>query len=61
MEKKIKKCALYDRDCIDCGECLFCDYDPLKLCDNCGKCIDYEYEDDAIIKIDGIQTDKFNK
>ena len=33
-----KKCVLYDRDCIDCGECDVCDLDPNKICDNCGKC-----------------------
>ena len=37
---KNKKCVLYDRDCIDCGECDICDLDPSKICDNCGKCID---------------------
>ncbi len=31
-----KKCEIYDRDCIDCGECMFCDLDPTKICDNCG-------------------------
>lgn len=38
-ENKKKKCVLYDRDCIDCMECKFCDLDPQKLCDNCGKCL----------------------
>ena len=40
-----KKCVLYDRDCVECGECLHCELDPTKLCDNCGKCIknDAEY------------------
>ena len=53
--KKIReneKCVIYDRECINCGECEFCDLDPLKLCDNCGKCI--EMEDVASIKIDKI-------
>ena len=35
-----KECVLYDRRCIDCGECDICDLDPKKKCDNCGKCID---------------------
>lgn len=54
MAKEIKrdKCVLYERDCIGCGECEFCDLDPLKICDNCGKCI--SSSDFATIKIDGI-------
>jgi hypothetical protein len=35
-----EKCELYDRDCIDCGECDMCDLDPGKHCDDCGRCID---------------------
>lgn len=53
-EEKIKKCVLYDRDCIDCGECEMCDLNPLKVCDNCGKCINMQ--DVATIKIDGIKN-----
>ena len=48
-----KMCEIYDRVCIDCGECAFCDLDPTKICDNCGKCIcmgDY-----YTIGIDGIE------
>lgn len=52
----IKKCVLYDRDCIGCLECETCDLDPNKICDNCGKCLDIK--DDAIIKIDGIIFDE---
>lgn len=48
-----EKCVLYDRDCINCGECEFCDLDPTKLCDNCGKCLESENLDYAAIKIDG--------
>ena len=48
----IKKCELYDRECINCGECDKCDLDPNKVCDNCGKCI--EMDDVASIKIDKI-------
>lgn len=51
------KCVLYDRDCIDCGECEFCDLDPTKLCNNCGKCLENVNMDYASIKIDGIVTD----
>ncbi len=35
-----KECVLYDRKCIDCGECNMCDLNPKKICDNCGICID---------------------
>lgn len=36
-----KECVLYDnRECIDCGECLICDLDGSKICDNCARCID---------------------
>ena len=47
-----KECVLYDRECINCGECDICDLDPKKKCDNCGKCI--EMDDVASIKIDKI-------
>ncbi len=51
-DENVKKCVLYDRDCINCEECEFCDLDPTKLCDNCGKCLNVD--DFATIKIDGI-------
>lgn len=35
-----KACELYDRKCINCGECEVCDVDSSKKCNNCGKCID---------------------
>jgi len=35
-----KACVLYDRVCVDCGECLRCDLDPEKICDNCGACLE---------------------
>jgi len=50
-----KECVLYERECIFCGECDYCDLDPDKICDNCGQCINFS--DDAIIKIDGIKYD----
>lgn len=34
------QCELYDRECINCGECDICDLDPNKRCDDCGNCID---------------------
>lgn len=51
-----EKCVLYDRDCINCGECEFCDLDPTKICDNCGKCLESVNMDYAAIKIDGISN-----
>lgn len=39
-----KDCVLYDRECINCGECDICDLDPKKKCDNCGACL--EMDDD---------------
>jgi len=36
------ECVLYDRECIDCGECDICDLDKNKICDNCAKCIDID-------------------
>ena len=42
-----KKCVLYDRACIECGECNVCDLDPGKICDNCGKCIGLGGGEDA--------------
>ena len=56
MKEEKRECVLYDRECIDCGECEICDLDPLKICDNCGKCLDIR--DDAVIKIDKIIIDK---
>ena len=31
----VKECVLYDRECCNCGECLRCDLNPEKICDNC--------------------------
>ena len=57
MERR--RCVLYERECIECGECNLCDLDSNKVCDNCGKCIglngDLEY---LAIKIDGIIDDR---
>ena len=53
-----KRCVLYDRECIECGECNLCDLDPTKICDNCGKCIGLDQGKDSpeyrAIKVDGI-------
>lgn len=40
----MEKCVLYDRECIDCGECDRCDLDPNKVCDNCMRCVNGESE-----------------
>lgn len=34
-----EKCELYDRECINCGECDICDLDSSKHCDDCGRCL----------------------
>ena len=52
-----KDCVLYDRKCINCGECNMCDLNPLKICDNCGKCIENDNEYSAI-KITKIEKNK---
>jgi len=52
-----RRCVLYDRNCIECGECNLCDLDPSKVCDNCKKCIGLDNNMDTqyrAIKIDGI-------
>lgn len=46
-----EQCELYDRECINCGECDICDLDPNKHCDDCGKCIE-DAEDYRSITID---------
>lgn len=51
--QKQRECVLYDRPCTQCGECDFCDLNPLKICDNCGKCIE-PTKDFEEIKIDAI-------
>ncbi|MBQ4075284.1 MAG: hypothetical protein IJD39_08790 [Clostridia bacterium] len=38
-EINMDKCVLYDRFCIECGECDRCDLDPSKICDNCMQCV----------------------
>lgn len=56
---KGEKCVLYDRDCIGCGECEFCDLDPLKICDNCGKCLNMgDYAAFKIDSIDGVEVSR---
>ncbi|MDR0928749.1 MAG: hypothetical protein LBM74_03430 [Oscillospiraceae bacterium] len=50
-----RDCVLYDRQCIECGECDRCDLNPDKLCDNCKKCLQTE-SDYMAIRIDGMLT-----
>ncbi len=54
---EMKKCVLYDRSCIECGECNMCDLEPEKICDNCGKCIEID-SDYAEIEIESVETEK---
>ena len=56
---KKEKCVLFDRECVGCGECEFCDLNPLKICDNCGKCI--QMDDYATIKIEEVVIPKGEK
>lgn len=51
-----KECVLYDRECINCGECDICDLDPKKKCDNCGACLDME-DDYKTFDVDLTQTE----
>nr|WP_114297668.1 hypothetical protein [Anaerobacterium chartisolvens] len=44
-------CQLYDRECIDCGECEICDLDSSKRCDNCCRCIDEDIESHRSLNI----------
>lgn len=50
---EIKECELYERVCIHCGECLRCDMDPDKICDNCMQCVNGSAQYRAIL-LDGI-------
>ena len=58
-ERTMKKCVLYDRDCIECGECDRCDLDPNKICDNCMKCVngDSDYRSILIDEVRVPQSD----
>ena len=50
------KCILYDRDCIECGECR-CDLDPDKICDNCMECLHSDADYSGVL-ISGIQLNQ---
>lgn len=60
--EKGEKCVLYDRECIGCGECEFCDLDPLKICDNCGKCLNLgDYAAFKIDSVDGVPVSELKR
>jgi len=55
----MKKCVLYDRACIECGECNMCDLEPGKICNNCMRCVDTGADyNEVIIKdiVDGVEN-----
>lgn len=63
IDMERKHCVLYERECIECGECNVCDLDPGKVCDNCGKCIGLGGEGAPAylaIKVDGIIDENMN-
>ena len=52
-----KMCVLDEEvECNDCGECLRCDLDPNKICDNCMKCVNSEGAEYRAILITGVET-----
>ncbi len=57
----MKKCVLYERDCIDCGECDMCELNPAKRCDNCMKCVNSGNAEYRAIIIDEIKHDQETK
>ncbi len=44
-----EECILFDRQCIECGQCEVCDLDSSKVCDSCMKCIQSDADYRAII------------
>lgn len=70
LPKLGEPCVLDENvSCTHCGECLLCDLDPTKFCDNCEKCLDTYNTDEkgfVSIKIDKIirendENDKSNE
>ncbi|MCK8817275.1 hypothetical protein MWH28_07860 [Natroniella sulfidigena] len=53
----MKECVLEHKACEYCGECLLCDMNSNKKCDNCMKCIEGESNYRGI-KIDEVQYDE---
>jgi len=58
---KKKQCVLYDRDCIDCGECDMCELNPEKRCDNCMRCVNGDAEYRAVYVDQVIAPEKNTK
>ncbi|WP_169730098.1 hypothetical protein [Halonatronum saccharophilum] len=52
----MEECVLEDKGCRECGECLICDLDKKKRCDNCMECLDMDTGFKAI-RIDGVDYD----
>ena len=41
-----------DLPCVGCKDCLMCDLNPEKYCDNCGKCLDsYNTDEKGFVSI----------
>ena len=57
MDKKM--CVLDETvECTDCGECMKCDLDPSKICDNCMKCLNPDNAEYRAIRITRIEVPK---
>jgi hypothetical protein len=54
-----EKCEMYDRDCINCGECELCDLDENERCVSCGRCIE-ESGEFRIVKYNDIFNEEEN-
>lgn len=52
----MEKHCILDEDslCVDCGDCLVCDMDSEKLCDNCMRCVQKSNADYLAIEIDEV-------
>ena len=51
---KIGEPCILDPDlvCVGCKECLMCDINPEKYCDNCGACLDnYNTDEKGFVSI----------
>jgi hypothetical protein len=42
-------CRLFERECIDCGECDVCDLDVDKICDNCMRCLETDADYSGVL------------
>ena len=57
----MKECVLYDRECINCGECLHCDLDPEKICDNCNNTQNVGNEENILDFLNGLSAEQKRK